>query len=130
MIPKQKALLILKDHQKWRKGCDETPVTNPQCLSSALDIAIETLEKSLDNGWIDIESAPKDEWILLTGFREPNDEYQQCEGQNIVTGRHDSKYSNKNEYGISYADGIECTVYKPTHWMPRGDLPQPPKSEG
>ena len=39
----KKALDILANHQKWRRGCDETPATEPKDLGIAIDAAIHAL---------------------------------------------------------------------------------------
>ena len=39
----KEALEVIKNHQKWRKGCDVTPPTSPEELSKALYCAMLAL---------------------------------------------------------------------------------------
>lgn len=45
----KKALDVLQKHQKWRKGCDLTPPTDPKELNAALDVAITALSPQQDH---------------------------------------------------------------------------------
>lgn len=44
-----KHLHLLINYQKWRRGCEETPMPNPKEIGDALDYAIEFLETHLTN---------------------------------------------------------------------------------
>ena len=52
----EEVIEILENHQKWRKGDDTTPMTDPKDLSESLDITIELLKR--------ISHIPKDDSIL------------------------------------------------------------------
>lgn len=40
----REAVLILEQHNKWRKGDEDVVMVNPRTLSSAIDIAIKKLK--------------------------------------------------------------------------------------
>lgn len=42
---KRKALEVLKKYNKWRRGCDKTPMPEPKDIGWALDVAIKELSK-------------------------------------------------------------------------------------
>jgi hypothetical protein len=65
--------------------------------------------------WQPIETAPKDEWILV--FMEDEDDYM----GRIHAGRH-NKVANGHLWVIGHHFASDLS--KPTHWMP---LPEPPE---
>ena len=48
--------LILENHQKWRRGDDSVPMTDPKELSESLDVTLELLRR--------VSNIPKDDKIL------------------------------------------------------------------
>lgn len=44
----QSALITIKMHQDWRRGCDVTPMESPHKIGQALDVMIEACEKILE----------------------------------------------------------------------------------
>jgi hypothetical protein len=45
----KQAIKILKNHNKWRRGCEITPMANPTELGIAIDIIIKYLENATKN---------------------------------------------------------------------------------
>lgn len=41
------AVLILRYHNKWRRGDETTPMTDPKLLGIAIDLVVDVLEKRL-----------------------------------------------------------------------------------
>ncbi len=41
----KEAVLILKQHQEWRRGCEHTVMINPTALGNAIDIILKELNK-------------------------------------------------------------------------------------
>lgn len=80
-----------------------------ECKSAFLQ-AKEVLEQHSNNGWQPIETAPKDENILLF----------QTETQGVFEG----KFLDVDE-GCWWNDAGFCIV-DPTHWMP---FPPPPETD-
>lgn len=44
----QSALITIKMHQDWRRGCDVTPMESPHKIGEALDVMIEACEKIIE----------------------------------------------------------------------------------
>ena len=50
----REAIFILKQHNKWRRGSNDTPMINPTSLREAIDVVLNQLEDK------NLQSLPKE----------------------------------------------------------------------